>query len=845
MRTYSFTSSLVRAALAASALLAASGACLAQTTPQQVNLTAAPTSVLMTDGSLVPMWGYGCGTAVSGSTATCAAANPNAPAATTTAPAGWSPVVITIPYTSTTTTSGTLSTTTLQINLANHLQFTPTGSTTPNSIPTSLTIVGQLGGGLGTVGTSCVDAAGVGHGASCVPSPAHGSQVVTWSTVGSSPAFTPPSQGPRVQSFATEIAATPSTSTSSSPLCWGNCATGQPGLNPGTYLIESGTHPSIQGAMGLYGVLVVTNAPVGATAGTAYPAAGTAPAVTYNAEIPMLFGEIDPVQNNAVSAAVGTTGFNETMVWSGQPGGCGNPTSPTYHQCYPPTVNYTPLYYTINGVAFNKTSATGSLFPATPVTATAGTGQVLVRLVNAGSRMHVPSIVGSQTQQLAAGNTTGTTVNGFSLIAEDGNPLPGLPRVQSEVFMAAGKTYDVMINAPAAAAPALPIFDRELSLSANATGHDAGMLAYLNINGSLLSAAPMGAAVARADSYASVVTGQTLTVSDPSKGVIANDTNVYGVQLVGTVAGLTLNADGTFTYTGAPTTFTYCANGTVTGTTCSSGITATVTLGAATIEASGGIICTGSSFTSNVATYLSVQTPGVLANCHDAAGYPLTLDPTSIVATGVSVTAAADGGFIANAPTSTSPSFTFQAKNSQGTLSAPVNVSLNFLTGSGLKVTVVDGKTLAPLNPADYRWIIEEDRTFYIDPTKTTNTGTSIVPTFGTSFHTSYMPIVATGCTGELSCESGQTLLGSPVVCDVGNGVCRPGTQQIAVDPSQVHLDPTKRYYISVLPGDAANSFEDVSSCLEQTTPVCGHGMGGAPITIDPVTHAQATAVTV
>ena len=200
---------------------------------------------------------------------------------------------------------------------------------------------------------------------------------------------------------------------------------------------------------------------------------------------------------------------------------------------------------------------------------------------------------------------------------------------------------------------------------------------------------------------------------------------------------------------------------------------------------------------------------------------------------------AADGGFIANAPTTTSPTFTFKAKNSQGTLSAPVTVSLNFLAGSGLKVTVVDGKTLAPISGQDYRWIIEEDRTFYIDPTKTTNTGTSIVPTFGTNFHTSYMPIVATGCTGALSCESGQTLLGSPVVCDVGNGVCRTGTQQIAVDPSQVHLDPTKRYYISVLPGDAANSFEDVSSCLEQTTPVCGHGMGGAPISIDPVTHVQ------
>ncbi len=72
--------------------------------------------------------------------------------------------------------------------------------------------------------------------------------------------------------------------------------------------------------MGLYGILVVTTTPVGATAGTAYPAVGAVPAVTYNAEIPMLFGEIDPVQNNAVNAAVNTVGFSETMVWSGLPG---------------------------------------------------------------------------------------------------------------------------------------------------------------------------------------------------------------------------------------------------------------------------------------------------------------------------------------------------------------------------------------------------------------------------------------------------------------------------------------------------------------------------------------------
>ena len=151
-------------------------------------------------------------------------------------------------------------------------------------------------------------------------------------------------------------------------------------------------------------------------------------------------------------------------------------------------------------------------------------------------------------------------------------------------------------------------------------------------------------------------------------------------------------------------------------------------------------------------------------------------------------------------------------------------MTLNFPTPTGLAVKVVDGTDKTTLI-TDYRWIIEEDRTFYIDPTKTANTGgTTIVPTFGTNFHTSYMPVVATGCTGPLSCESGQTLLGNPAVCDIGNGICRTtAAQEAAVDPSQVVLDPTKRYYISVLPGDAANPFNSGNA-------IGGHGMGGAPI---------------
>jgi len=56
---------------------------------QQVNLIAGPGSATLSSGSSVPMWGYSCGAAVPGSTASCAKLNPSA--------AGWSPVVITVP----------------------------------------------------------------------------------------------------------------------------------------------------------------------------------------------------------------------------------------------------------------------------------------------------------------------------------------------------------------------------------------------------------------------------------------------------------------------------------------------------------------------------------------------------------------------------------------------------------------------------------------------------------------------------------------------------------------------------------------------------------------------------
>ena len=151
-----YLKTLKTAVLAISVLLLGVSVTVAQ---QQINLTAGPTAITLSDGTSVPMWGYTCGAVVSGSTATCAKSNPAA--------TGWSPVVITVP-----TGQG------LQINLTNNLSFA-----NGNSVPTSLTIVGQLGGGLGTPGGT-------------TDAPDHSqAQTVTWPASDPSTLGAPPAQG--------------------------------------------------------------------------------------------------------------------------------------------------------------------------------------------------------------------------------------------------------------------------------------------------------------------------------------------------------------------------------------------------------------------------------------------------------------------------------------------------------------------------------------------------------------------------------------------------------------------------------------------------------------------------
>ena len=735
---------ILRAALAATSLLVAGLASAATT----VNLTAQRATATLPDGRSVPMWQF------CAPSANTTAAPPVVPItsdsggtlSSTGCSGGWAPgPTITVPVGDS-----------LTINLTNALP-----------VPTSIVVLGQLGGGLGTPQK--------------MDSPGHAPQNYT-TFVGNALAaipFTPPVQGQRVKSFGTEVPGNAATPTS---LSWNN-------LKPGTYIYETGTLPSLQAPMGLYGLLIVTAAPVPAItpnafiAGNAYPSSsavctsapssGPWPAPCYDSDAALLFSEIDPVQNAQVDAAAQAgTNMAANLRWNDP--SCGA-------ACYPAAVNYAPIYFLINGQAFDATNPTPS---TTAVGANFSSGNVLLRLANAGLRTHIPAVVGLT----------------MSLVGEDGNLAPGKPKVQSEALLTAGKTYDAILTPPATpttlttagsfTANSFAIFDRQGSLS-TANQRDGGMHAYLLVGGALVPAA--ATALANPDFYAVPIGGSI------NGKVTSNDYGIGNVVVNGanpTAGTLNLSPDGSFTFTSNGTTstvdtFQYCGNGQTSAKYCA---TVTLTIGNGTTSTTANASCpsaitlASARFNSNVASVFKASSPGVLAGACDPGNYALTVASSANSSTNPcgSITVNIDGSFTATKGANASCQFTYTAKDSQGLTSTSATATVNFLAGSGLQLTVVDATTTAAI--ADYRWVIQEDLTFHHDTSATPTVGTR---TLGTSFHRSHNPVVASGCVGPISCGTGQTI----------RGVAAPLTP--TASPSDVKLDPTKRYYISVLPADA------------------------------------------
>ncbi|MEA3106066.1 MAG: hypothetical protein QOI88_671, partial [Gammaproteobacteria bacterium] len=800
-------------------MLGAVGAASAATTT--VNLTAQRNiKAVMPDGAAVPMWGY-CGTID--------ALKSDAGIAVGGACGGsWTPgPTIVVPVGDA-----------LTINLTNNLP-----------VATSVTILGQLGGGLGSPARDSAK----------VPHPAVSG--TSWPVTGGGAAFTPPDQPVlRANSFG---AATPKGTTQS--YTWSS-------LKAGTYLYETGTRPSIQAPMGLYGVLIVTNAstttgtPATAlTAGTAFLSGAVngvaVPALSYDSDAAMLISEVDAAQNTAVDAAVLTAGFSETTKWT-----------PTCAPgCYPPAVNYAPTYLMLNGQPFDRNNpganAAQPLALGVPSGTLYSTGSIMLRVVNAGLRTHVPSLVGLTMQQ----------------IAEDGNRAPGTPQTVTELLMTAGKTRDVLIQpannasgttaATAYTAAAYGFFDRALGLSSNASPNS-GSQGYLAIvdaatvvpqtgqTASQALSAWLGTSAGKAAVVAAAANIDTFTVPGSLKvytnNVLTNDVGIYSaaVTVLPTAGTVAMNSNGTFVYTSGSTTpspsgggttpfdtFTYCGNGSTT-------LCAQVNL----VAGAGGnasVSAKADTYSSSVATLFRAWAgEGVLANDVDSLGFPLT---AALSGSSACASLSSDGSFVATSAGGGSCTFNYIATDSQGAQSAVTAVTVNFSTGSGLAVTVRDalgiqqnaGQTsiTAPIvapsaTLTDYMWVIEEDPTFHTVPgtTPASQNGNPAL-TISNSFHISHTPIVAAGCTGPLSCGDAQSLGGA--------GVTTPPRSS----PADVALDPTKHYFISVLPGDAGNAFiaglandpavpgnctfsnttkQNVDSSGSPTD--CGHTIGGAMV---------------
>jgi len=522
-------------------------------------------------------------------------------------------------------------------------------------------------------------------------------------------------------------------------------------IRPGTYLYQSGSYPSIQVPMGLYGALIVGPA-TGVVCTAGQPAYNDLKSC-YDDEVVLLFSEVDPWQNAAVAAAAGVGD-------------------------YPSTVDYNPTYLLINGELSANLAGIGDA--GTPTAS-----NVLLRMLNAGNRSHTPAIVGLD----------------MSLVAEDGNSYPGNALVQSEALLPAGKTLDAIVAVTDAVA-AYSLYDRTPDFTNNALPQG-GMVANVLANGAT-PVAP-GSSLATDDVYngipedcgdpVSCVAGATSWASTSS--VLANDPGLGNAMVVSTTKNgtLVLGTDGNFTY--APNEnfsgvdgFTYSADdggGNVYG--------ATVTLNVTFVNDAPVAVADGT-YGNTVGTDVVVDAAhGVLGNDTDVDGDYLTAEvditSTGCADLGTDLVLAADGSFTYSGMAGAT--FCYQAVDEDGLHSAPATVDLTYMAPSNIALTVVDptGYVLD-----DYRWLVQEDVSYWIDPANPD----SVPPNeqLSLNFHKSSYPVVASGCSN-----------------------C---TDEIPF--SQLALDPTKHYYVSILPNDAGLGLRRQAG----DTTFSGHTIGGAQI---------------
>lgn len=184
-------------------------------------------------------------------------------------------------------------------------------------------------------------------------------------------------------------------------------------LRPGSFLLQSGTHPQVQVQMGLSALVKEDAAPVSVGSRRLYAAPAADTSANFDVDVGVLLSEIDTAQHALIAGTLGTAG-NQAQWKAG-----GNS-----------TLNYAPRFFLVNGRVFE-----GSNLTATDIGISAPNGsRVVLRLANAGLQ--------SRTLML----TDGT----WQVLTEDGNRYAA-PREQATLLLPAGKTSDAAI---AAAGPA-------------------------------------------------------------------------------------------------------------------------------------------------------------------------------------------------------------------------------------------------------------------------------------------------------------------------------------------------------------------------------------------------------
>ena len=309
--------------------------------------------------------------------------------------------------------------------------------------------------------------------------------------------------------------------------------------------------------------------------------------MTYNADIPLLFSEIDPAQNNAVDRCCSHRRIQRDQGLVGTAGWLRQSRFGDLQHLLSAGRELFAAVLPINGVAFDRTHPDASKFVATAGDRASGISR---------NRPGPPGECRTaDARSIHCGIANGAACRRRIRIDRGRRQSTSRhnPRAERSVH---GSGQDLRRDDQCACCGQhrpCPFSIASGSLSGNASRtrrRNAGLHRH---QWRCCPNAPSSARHCQSRYLPICFDGQTLTVSDPTKGVIANDSTFTALRLPRRPAhgALTLKPDGTFTYTAehgclqhVQLYFTYCANGSTTA--C-----ATVTLGAAPIETATGISC--------------------------------------------------------------------------------------------------------------------------------------------------------------------------------------------------------------------------------------------------------------